>query len=105
MYVLGGCSSTPIKSGSMVRVIYKMNYLYILRNPKTNRYYIGSTNNLQRRLKEHIAGKTRTTRVLETFKLVYKEGFKTIEEARLREQKLKSYKSKKYIEWLISKKK
>ncbi len=79
------------------------NYLYILKNTITNRYYIGSTNNLDRRLKEHVAGKTRTTRVLKTFTLVYKEEFDTIQAARAREQKLKSYKSKKYIEWLINK--
>ena len=78
------------------------NFLYILKNETTDRYYIGSTTNVERRLKEHAAGKTRTTRILKTFTLVYKEEFDTIQEARLREKKLKSYKSRKYIEWLIS---
>ncbi len=77
--------------------------VYILRS-SSNRYYIGSTNNRDRRLKEHVTGKTRTTRVLKTNELVYFEEFDTIDEARSREKKLKSYKSKKYIEWLISKK-
>ncbi len=75
--------------------------LYILKNEKTNRYYIGSTIDIERRLKEHRSGKTRTTKILQTFTLVYTEEFSTIDEARLREKKLKSYKSKKYIEWLI----
>ena len=79
-------------------------YLYILKNEVSNRYYIGSTNNLDRRLKQHKAGQTRTTRILKTDKLVYKEEFDNIIEARLREKKLKSYKSKKYIEWLIKSK-
>ncbi len=79
-----------------------MCWLYILKNELTGRFYIGSTNNLDRRLKEHASGKTRTTRVLETNKLVYKELYTNIEEARSREKKLKSYKSKKYLEWLIS---
>ncbi len=79
------------------------NCLYILKNEQTGRYYIGSTNNLDRRLKEHSSGKTRTTKVLKTLTLVYKEEFDTIEEARMREKKLKSYKSRKYIEWLIDK--
>jgi putative endonuclease len=83
----------------------EMFYLYILKNEVTDRFYIGSTNNLERRLKEHLKGKTRTTRVLKTNKLVYKEEYKSEKEARDREKKLKSYKSKKYIEWLISKKK
>ena len=78
-------------------------FLYILKNEITCRYYIGSTNNIGRRISEHVRGKTRTTRILETYKLVYKEKFETIDEARAREKKLKSYKSKKYIEWLISK--
>ncbi len=80
-----------------------MFWMYILHNPETDRFYIGSTNDLERRLKQHLKGYTRTTRILETYRLVYKEQFSTLEEARLREKKLKSYKSKKYIKWLISK--
>lgn len=76
--------------------------MYILKNEQTGRYYIGSTNNLERRLKQHLRGYTRTTRVLGTNTLVYKEEFESIIEARFREKKLKSYKSKKYIEWLIN---
>lgn len=76
-------------------------FVYILRNDNTCRYYVGSTNDLQRRIHEHKAGKTRTTKILKTFTLVYKEEFDTIHEARLREKEIKSYKSKKYIEWLI----
>lgn len=81
-----------------------MFWLYILRNPFTNRYYIGSTGNLNLRIRQHKSGKTRTTRVLGTTELVYTEEYPTIIEARLREKKLKSYKSRKYIEWLISQK-
>lgn len=77
--------------------------MYILKNEDTGRYYIGSTNNIARRLKQHRMGLTRTTRILGTHTLVYKEGFENIVDARNREKKLKSYKSKKYIEWLISK--
>ncbi len=81
-----------------------MFWLYILKNEETGRYYIGSTNDLSRRLKQHSQGKTRTTKVLKTNKLVYTEQYDTLIEARNREKKLKSYKSKRYIEWLISKK-
>ncbi len=45
---------------------------------------------------------TRTTRVLKTYTLVYTEEFDSLIEARNREKKLKSYKSRKYIEWLIN---
>lgn len=79
-----------------------LSFVYILRS-ESGRYYIGSTNNLERRLKQHRSVKTRTTRVLKAFDLVYTEEFDTTHEARIREQKLKSYKSKKYLEWLIDK--
>jgi putative endonuclease len=78
-----------------------MSWLYILTNTESGRFYIGSTTDLTRRISQHRKGLTRTTRVLGTFELVYKEKFNTITEARLRERKLKSYKSKKYIQWLI----
>ena len=81
-----------------------MCYVYILCNEQTDRYYIGSTNNLVKRLKQHLNGNTRTTRVLGTNKIVYEEKFDTILEARNREKKLKSSKSKKYLKWLISNK-
>jgi len=81
-----------------------MYYVYILKNELSDRYYIGSTNNLKRRIREHLKGKTRTTKVLKTTKLVYSEEYSKESEARLREKKLKSYKSKKYIKWLIESK-
>ncbi len=79
-----------------------MCYVYILCNEETDRYYIGSTNDLDRRLRQHLSGTTRTKRVLGANERVYKEKFDTILEARNREKKLKSYKSKKYIKWLIN---
>jgi len=78
-----------------------MCWVYVLSDENNSKYYIGSTNNLSRRIKQHLAGHTRSTRVLKTYNLVYKETFDNIDDARLREKKLKSYKSHKYISWLI----
>ncbi len=64
-----------------------MNWMHILHNINTDRFF-GSTNNLDRRLKQHKAGLNRTTRVLQTLELVYKEAFETIDEAGIRERKL-----------------
>ncbi|MGM0946474.1 MAG: GIY-YIG nuclease family protein [Bacteroidota bacterium] len=33
-----------------------MYFVYILFSPKTNKYYVGSTDNLESRLKHHNAG-------------------------------------------------
>jgi len=71
-----------------------MCWLYILKNEFTGRYYIGSTSGLRRRLKQHLSGLTRTTRILKIHTLVYSEKYDNIHEARLREKKLKSYKVK-----------
>jgi len=87
----------------LIKGANRMFYVYILHNEESDRYYIGSTNNLERRLKEHLRGKTRSTRILKTDKIVYTEVFQIEKECRAREKKLKSYKSKKYIKWLISK--
>lgn len=78
-----------------------MCYVYILES-ESGRYYVGSTNNLQRRLKQHRQGLTRTTKVLKTYTLVYSESLDDISDARSREKQIKSYKSKKYIEYLIN---
>lgn len=77
--------------------------VYILHNPLTHRYYVGSTINLKRRLQQHRSGNTRTSRLLGTKELFYIEEYKTIDEARLREKQIKSYKSKIYIENLVNK--
>jgi len=78
-----------------------MAWVYILHNALTNRYYIGSTVDLKRRLRQHRSGNTRTTRVLGTKDLVYTEEYPSVKEARLREKQIKSYKSRIYIEKLI----
>ena len=72
-----------------------MCWFYILKNEVTNKYYTGSTINLKKRLKQHLRGNTRTTRVLKTYKLIYWEKFDKIDIARRREKQIKSYKSKK----------
>jgi len=52
-------------------------------------YYIGSTDNFEKRLKEHNSGKTKSIKHRVLFELVYREEFKTKTEARKREIQLK----------------
>jgi putative endonuclease len=79
-----------------------MAWVYILQNSETDRYYVGSTIDLNRRLKQHRTGNTRTTRVLKTKKLIYTEEYLTEKEARVREKQIKARKSKIYIKKLIN---
>lgn len=57
-----------------------MFYVYLLKNQKVGTTYIGYTNDLKRRLKEHVA---------KTPELVYYEAFKSEKDARTRERRLK----------------
>lgn len=65
---------------------------YILKNDTTKNFYIGSTNDLERRLAEHNRGQTRSTKRIGQWQIVYKEEFKTNIEAKRRERMIKSYK-------------
>lgn len=52
-----------------------MHYVYILQSLKDNGLYIGSTNNLRRRLAEHQSGKSLATKGRLPIKLVHYQGF------------------------------
>ena len=65
--------------------------VYILRNRKSGRHYIGSATDLQRRLADHQRGNTRSTRG-GVWKLVYSEALPSLSSARRREREIKSYK-------------
>lgn len=63
-------------------------YTYIL-ECSNGQYYVGSTNDLERRLQEHQAGEgANFTRKHLPVKLVYYEEFQTVEQAFLRERQL-----------------
>ncbi len=67
--------------------------VYILRSPKFDRYYVGHTKNLVKRLNEHNNGKVRSTKAYLPWVVVYTENYDTKSEAFKREQQIKSYKS------------
>ena len=70
-----------------------MYYVYIIQDPSSGKYYTGYTNNLQKRLREHIKGKTKSLRNRGPFRLVYYESYPNRQQAYRREQQIKSYKS------------
>ena len=67
-----------------------MFHVYILQSSADNRFYIGMTNDLSRRIHEHNSGQTPSTKGRGPFKLIYTESFGTRAEARKKEKFLKS---------------
>ena len=77
--------------------------VYILYSHKIDRYYIGYSNDITRRLDEHNRRKGKFTDRGIPWVIVYTEDFKSKEEAVERESYIKSQKSRIYIESLIQK--
>jgi putative endonuclease len=65
-------------------------YVYTLLSLKDFSIYTGLTNNLSQRLREHMRGIVSATNIRIPFKLVHYEYFVNLEDARAREQFLKS---------------
>ena len=76
-------------------------HVYILFSLKLNKFYVGSTTDLQRRLAEHNRGKEKFTKTGMPWQLVYCEAFEQLTDARKRELEIKKKKSRKYIEAII----
>ncbi|MBU1038995.1 GIY-YIG nuclease family protein [Patescibacteria group bacterium] len=68
-----------------------MYYVYVLKSQKTDRYYIGSTGNLEDRLIRHNSSRSKLTKKEAPWKLVYSELYSSRKEAVKREKQIKSY--------------
>ncbi len=75
-------------------------YVYILKS-SDQRFYIGSTNNLERRLRQHHSGHTHSTKRMSDLTLVFNQQYDSLPEAREIELKLKKLKRHDYIEKII----
>ena len=76
-------------------------YTYIIYSTKIDKYYIGSTEDLNWRLERHNMGWGKYTKRGIPWKMVYFEKYKTKTEALRREKEIKNKKSRNYIEALI----
>jgi putative endonuclease len=70
--------------------------VYVLRD-KNGKVYKGQTNNLSRRISEHIGGRTFSTSYLHDLQVVYTEEYATREEAVKREKYLKTAAGRKFL--------
>ncbi len=77
-----------------------MAWVYILKT-ETGKYYIGSTSDLKRRVKNHFSGQTPTTKRLRTESVIFTQEYPTLKEARTIEKKIKNLKRRDYIEKIV----
>ena len=78
-----------------------MYYVYILQSIPTGRYYVGSTQNVENRLRKHNAGHSNSTKAYRPWRLVHTAEFETRSDAIHREYEIKRHKSRAYIETLL----
>ncbi|MCA9355915.1 GIY-YIG nuclease family protein [Candidatus Nomurabacteria bacterium] len=78
-----------------------MTGVYIIKSVKNSRYYIGSTIDIDRRLKEHNSGKVFSTKGNIPWELKIFLNCDNITDARRYEHRLKKYKRKDVIEKVI----
>jgi putative endonuclease len=76
--------------------------VYIIYSAFLDRYYVGSTANIEDRLFRHKNSGSKSTKSASDWELVYSEEFDTRSEAVMREREIKGKKSRKYLESLIS---
>ncbi len=81
--------------------IMKSGITYILECANGN-FYIGSTDDFNRRFNEHENGKNRSTKHKRPLKVVYTKKFVTLKEARSFEYFIKRQRNKKFYEKLIN---
>ncbi|HSD98068.1 MAG TPA: GIY-YIG nuclease family protein [Patescibacteria group bacterium] len=75
--------------------------VYVLKSLANGRLYTGSTNNVERRLREHNAGQTKYTRSTRPFVLIYQEVYDTKVEAIRRERFLKTGKGRELLKQIL----
>lgn len=77
-------------------------YVYVLLSDHDNLFYTGYTKDLMNRLKEHQAGKVKSTSHRLPLKLIYWEGCLNQQDATRREKYLKSGNGKIYLKNRLS---
>lgn len=71
--------------------------VYVLKSKNFDKSYVGSTNNLDRRIKEHNSGKHNFTKKFMPWKIIYTEQYTSESEARRREKFLKTTPGRRFL--------
>jgi putative endonuclease len=85
----------------------KMYFVYVLRNVRANKSYVGHTSDLKRRIIEHnnpnFNPKRYTKKIPGPWELIYKEGYSKRSEAMRKEMFLKSGQGREWLKKLFDK--
>ena len=72
-------------------------YVYVLESLKDSNRYIGYTKNLKKRIEEHNKGLSFATKLRLPFKLIYFEGCLNMQDAKRRENYLKTTQGRRFL--------
>lgn len=79
-----------------------MYYVYVLFSQPENKFYIGFTENLKRRIEEHKVGNTHTTKRYKEKEMIFYEAFLSEKDARRREKYFKTTKGKRALRIMLT---
>ncbi len=71
--------------------------VYALKNEINHEIYVGISNNVDRRIMEHNAGKNRYTKAFRPWSVFYTEDYPDYSTARVKEKNLKSAAGKRFL--------
>ena len=80
-------------------------HVYVLKSNRHDKSYVGSTNDLERRLSEHNNGKSAYTSKYKPWSIIYTEEFSVLKEARERERYLKGRSGRRFLKKIFDHKK
>ena len=92
--------SNPTLSAHLISNL-NMYFVYVLYSERLNKRYVGSSKDIENRLNEHNKGKSKFTKAGIPWKLIYKESYPTLSEARKRELFLKSGVGRKFLDQIL----
>jgi putative endonuclease len=76
-------------------------YIYILQSVKDGSFYVGSTQDVEARLRRHNQGRSKYTKAKRPWRVVHQETFATRSEATQREAEIKGKKRVSYLKDLV----
>jgi putative endonuclease len=96
------CKRPSVRIRYPPQFLFSMYHTYIIYSKTLDKFYIGSCENLEKRLNDHNTGRSTFTKTGKPWILIWTKAFSSRSEAQTEEYRIKAKKSRKYIEYLIS---